>query len=68
MSAEVVRQDGIEAGMDGGDAEAPFLDAGTRAERGVVDLHRAVWRWAQENRLPDGALLPGRVIAASRRY
>jgi hypothetical protein len=30
----------------------------------VADLHRAAWRWAQDNCRPDGSLPSGRVIAA----
>ncbi|MFE3450792.1 DUF2637 domain-containing protein [Nonomuraea sp. NPDC059194] len=32
-------------------------------EHDVVDLHRTAWRWAQSNRLPDGALPSGKAIA-----
>ncbi|WP_084965480.1 DUF2637 domain-containing protein [Thermoactinospora rubra] len=30
----------------------------------AVDLRRTAWRWAQANRLPDGALPSGKAIAA----
>lgn len=33
-------------------------------DRGIVDLHRTAWRWAQSNRLPDGALPSGKAIAS----
>ncbi|MEU7829516.1 DUF2637 domain-containing protein [Nonomuraea sp. NPDC049129] len=34
-----------------------------RADIEIVNLHRSAWRWAQENRRPDGALPSGKVIA-----
>ncbi|MFD0882965.1 DUF2637 domain-containing protein [Streptosporangium algeriense] len=33
------------------------------SREGVVVLHREAWRWARENRRPDGTLPSGRVIA-----
>ncbi|MFI6326495.1 DUF2637 domain-containing protein [Nonomuraea sp. NPDC050556] len=32
-------------------------------DHNVMDLHRSAWRWAQANRLPDGALPSGKAIA-----
>ncbi|MFI6325063.1 DUF2637 domain-containing protein [Nonomuraea sp. NPDC050556] len=45
------------------DLEQP---GGPPRQRGhaVVDLHRSAWQWAQSNRLPDGALPPGKTIAS----
>ncbi|MFD0886864.1 DUF2637 domain-containing protein [Streptosporangium algeriense] len=34
-----------------------------RSREGVVVLHREAWRWARENRRPDGTLPSGRAIA-----
>ncbi|WP_425563933.1 DUF2637 domain-containing protein [Nonomuraea longicatena] len=46
-------------GADGHDLSAEVSSDGSA----VVDLRRTAWKWAQANRLPDGTLPPGRVIA-----
>ncbi|PZG41515.1 hypothetical protein C1I98_21200 [Spongiactinospora gelatinilytica] len=61
---ETTSEEGAAPGEDNGEAGPSPVEAGGQADRGVVDLHRVAWRWAQENRLPDGALPSGRVIAA----
>ncbi|RBQ20567.1 hypothetical protein DP939_05590 [Spongiactinospora rosea] len=61
---ETTSEEGADPGEECREAGAPSLEAGGQADREVVDLHRVAWRWAQENRLPDGALPSGRVIAA----
>ncbi|GGK82255.1 hypothetical protein Sme01_38330 [Sphaerisporangium melleum] len=44
-------------------AEPPVEGRARLRDHGIVDLHRAAWRWAQSNRLPDG-LPSGKAIAS----
>ncbi|GAA3543252.1 hypothetical protein GCM10022419_024280 [Nonomuraea rosea] len=47
---------------NGGDDHACSESADSH-ERETGDLRRTAWQWAVANRLPDGALPPGRIIA-----
>ncbi|MEV0586747.1 hypothetical protein [Nonomuraea sp. NPDC050310] len=48
---------------EGVDDLDPPADRARSRDHDVVDLHRTAWRWAQANRLPDGALPSGKAIA-----
>ncbi|MEV4575092.1 DUF2637 domain-containing protein [Nonomuraea jabiensis] len=62
-TAEVVHTETADAQeLSGDDVDQPSqaLDPG---ERENEDLRRTAWQWALANRLPDGGLPPGRVVA-----
>jgi hypothetical protein len=62
-SSAVVQGDRPGAREPDGDDEHDSSEQADSHESGPQDLRRTAWRWALANRLPDGALPSGRVIA-----